>query len=453
MAPAPKKPVPHGWVDRLRALWDGRILEALAGQAWGRRVHNGVAFLFLVSRGFVNNRGPMRAAALAYTTLLALVPLLAVALSVSKNFLKETSADMVPRLLDTLVEKVAPQLDLVQAADNAGREATVARIQSFIENIDAGALGTVGTLLLVVVALRLLTTIENTFNDIWGVQHGRSMWRKIIYYWSTITLGPLLLVGSVYLTGRVEYLRQVGSLWSGTWVERAVLNLLPFVVLWIAFTLLYALMPNTAVRPRAAIIGGVVGGTLWQLNSLLSTLYVSRVVSYSAIYGGLGVLPIFLVGLYFSWLIVLFGAQVSFAAQHVQAFLQQRRTEQFDQAARELVACRLVLAACRCFLTGAPPPRVDQLAAELEVPIPLLNQVVHRLAQAGLLVEVADGDRGLVPGRAPATITVADVTQTLRSSAGAPSSPAEPVGQALAELQGAARAAPANRTFAQLAAE
>ncbi len=453
---------------RLQALWEGRIVEALAGKAWSRRVHDTIVFLFLVVRGFVDNRGPTRAAALSYTTLLALVPLLAVMLSVSKNFLKETSADVVPRLLDQAVAKVAPQLELVASGEktaatsnqvalsSSARRETVQQIQSFIDTIDAGALGTVGTLLLVVVAVQLLTTVENTFNDIWGVQRGRTIWRKVVYYWSTITLGPLLLVGAMYLTGRLEYLRQVGSLWSGTWVERLFLNLIPFAVLWVGFTLMYALMPNTYVRPRAAFIGGVVGGTLWQLNSLLSTLYVSRVMTYSKIYGGLGVLPIFLVGVYFSWLIVLFGAQVSFAAQNVRAYLQQRLTEQFDQAARELTACRMVLAACRSFLKGEPPPRVEQIAESLKVPSQLLNQLVHRLTEAGVLSEVADGNGGLLPARAPEAITLADVLHVMRyrdGGAGAAlvSGSEEVLDKLLRDLKGAERNAPANLNLRDLA--
>ncbi len=454
---------PNGLMARLQALWEGRIIEALAGKTVGRRVHNTIAFLFLVIRGFMDNRGPMRAAALSYTTLLALVPLLAVMLSVSKNFLKEKSADVIPRLLNDAVTRIAPQLELVTATGAVAtnqvtmslqaRAETVTQIQSFIDRIDAGALGTIGTLLLVVVAIRMMTTIEKTFNDIWGVRKGRSMWRKIVYYWTTITLGPLLLIGAMYWTGKHEYLEQVGSLWGGTWIERFFLVMMPYVALWLGFTLMYALMPNTAVRPHAAFIGGVVGGTLWQLNSVLNTLYISRVVTYSKIYGGLGVIPIFLVGLYFSWLIVLFGAQVSFAAQNVRAFLQQRASELFDQTQRELTACRMVLAACRSFLQGEPPPRVNALAEELKAPSPLLNEISRLLMDAGILSEVADSETALMPARAPESITVADVLCVMRARAGVTPKDSEPLEKLLHDLEVAERRAPANWTFQQLAAK
>src|SRR5207244_6839827 len=124
------------------------------------------------------------------------------------------------------------------------------------------------------------------------------------------------------------------------WQHKLVLQVAPFAVLWVAFSLMYGLMPNTQVRVKAALAGGVFAGTLWQVNSWLSTLYVSRVVTYNKIYGALGVIPVLLVGLYFSWLIVLLGAQVAYATQHIRIYLQRRASERIDQRGRELVACR-----------------------------------------------------------------------------------------------------------------
>jgi membrane protein len=181
-------------------------------------------------------------------------------------------------------------------------------------------------------------TIEQTFNDIWGVQQGRSIWRQVVYYWTWITLGPLMILCAVAFTSTAEF-----SHWSDKFAflqgsERFLIALAPFVILWVGFGLLYGLMPNTRVRFHAALVGGIVGGTLWQLNSILNTMYMSRVVTFSKIYGALGILPVFLLGVYFSWLIVLFGAQVSFAVQNVHAFIQKRASERLDQAGRELLA-------------------------------------------------------------------------------------------------------------------
>lgn len=450
-------------------------LDVLSGRTAWHRVRKLAVFLWMVGRGFADNRCPMRAAALTYTTLLALVPLLVVALSVSKNLLRETTAEIVPRLLDRAIAMAVPQLELVPLPDDVAgppapgqtvlsakaRHEVVERIQAMLDEIDAGKLGAIGGFFLVVVALRLMTTIENTFNDIWGVTRGRSLWRKIVYYWTAITLGPLLLIVTIALTGRLEYLRAYGEWALSAPVTRWLLNLAPFAVAWVAFALLYALMPNTRVRPIAALAGGFVGGTLWQLNSLLSTMYVSRVVTYSKIYGSLGIIPVFLLGVYFAWLIVLFGAQVSYAAQNVHLYIQRCAMAAIDQLQRERLGCRLVAVACHAFLTGQRAPIISDLSRAWNAPPQLLNQLVTKLVRGGLLHEVAGEDTGLQPARPPETITLADALLALRTSQ-PPTPPAntasaetpvpdDPVERALAELYRQERACAANLNFRDLA--
>lgn len=420
------------WWNRLRHVVHEILTENISPRPVIHRLRTVVYFFVLVWRGFVVNRCPIRAAALSYTTLLALVPLLAVGVSVSKNFLHESSSEFVPRLMDKLFESVALTPD-----DEARQEATE-KIQTFIDNINTGTLGTVGTVLLVFVTLQLLATIEQTFNDIWGIEQGRSFWKRIVYYWATVTLGPVLLFVAVYWTGRREFSQ-----------------LLPYAVLWLAFSLMYALMPNTQVRPAAAIAGGLFAGTLWQVNSWLSTLYVSRAVSFHQIYGTLGVLPVLLVGLYFSWMIVLLGAQVAYAAQNVRAYLQQRAGERIDQRGKELLACRAVYAACECFLQNRPPPTVEDIAERTGAPPQWLNQLIHRLHEQKILTRSGDDASGVVPARPPESITLADVVQAVRVVPGAVVLPRATGGIAgleklLDELHAAERSTTGNQTFARL---
>ena len=458
------------WLAKARQFLEEFPAEGVGTRPLLRKLRTIAHFIHLVVRGFIDNRCPLRAAALCYTTLLALVPLLAVVFSVSKSFLRESSANVVPKVLDAIVEKVAPQLEYLPAEGQAtgttpkghvvvsaqARQQVVATIQSFIGNIDAGKLGTVGMVLLALVAVRLLMTIEQTFNDIWGVHKGRSMWRKIVYYWTSITLGPIVLLTALTVTGTAEFASVLGKLSIVPGFERVLLQLAPYVILWVGFAFMYGLMPNTRVRFPAALIGGIVGGTLWQLNSLLNTMYISRVVTYSKIYGALGIVPVFLVGLYFSWLIVLLGAQVAFAAQNVHTYMQQRASEKIDQACQELLGCRVVLHACHCFLHALKPPTAEELAGRLRAPLQALNQLVPRLIEGGVLVEVADGEGGLQPARPPESITVADVLHVLRTNDGTygddlqrPAS--EPVEQLLFDLSAALRANPANARFSELA--
>jgi membrane protein len=457
-------------LDRARQFLEDLPTEGVSPRPIVQKLREAVQFLWLVWRGFSQNRCPVRAAALSYTTLLALVPLLAVVLSISKNILHDSSADLVPKLMDKMVSVVAPELEFMPMPESTAgppapgqavvsrraRQEAVTEIQNFIDNIHAGTLGVVGSAFLFVVAIRLLMTIEQTFNDIWGIAHGRSIWRKVVYYWTTITLGPLLLLLAMYLTGRAEFLNVVGKLAIAPGFETFLLHMTPFGVLWIGFSLGYALMPNTQVRPSAAIAGGIFAGTLWQLNNLLSTLYVSRVVTYSKIYGALGIIPVLLVGLYFSWLIVLLEAQVSYAAQNIRSYLQQRASERIDQEGRELLACRVVLMACHNFMRGLKPPSMQEVADQLRASPQWLNRLVHRLTEGGVLSEVSGDAPGLLPARPPETITVADVLHVVRTNNGVCGETPESasthgsVKSMLGELYAAGRASPANLPFSEL---
>jgi membrane protein len=434
-----------------------------------RWLHTAWHFSQQVVLGFLDKRGPLRSAALCYTTLLALVPLLAVVFSVSKSFLRESSAEVAPQFIDMIVAKVAPQLEVlpatgatnvavragqVKVSDDARRE-VVQSIQQFIGNIDAGTLGTIGTLALIIVAIQLLMTIEQTFNDIWGVAKGRSIWRKVIYYWASVTLGPLVLLTALTMTGSAEFADTLNKFVHVPFLERFLFKAIPYAILWLGFGALYGLMPNTTVRWWAATAGGLVAGTLWQLNSILNTMYLSRVVTYSKIYGSLGIIPVFLIGVYFSWMIVLFGAQVSFAVQNHTAYLQQRASERLDQLGRERLACRLVLLVCRQFLNSLPPLTIEEISRRLTVPGSLIRRLTTRLAEAGILTTTGTEPARIQPARLPDTFTVADVLHVLRTNNGGAASATRDddiVESLLGDLRAAERAASSNLRFSDLAA-
>src|SRR5439155_3691829 len=190
----------------------------------------------------------------------------------------------------------------------------------------------------VVVAIMLLATIEDTFNDIWGVTRGRSWFRRFVQYWTTISLGPLVLALIVGLVSSTFFQTGRHTLETLPVVRQM---LLPFAIVSAAFALFYKLMPNTQVHWRAATIAGVVGGTLWLLLNILNAFQFSKVVGMSRIYGTLALIPIFLLGLYFSWLILLFGAQVAYAVQNRKVYLQERIAESANQRGREFVALRV----------------------------------------------------------------------------------------------------------------
>jgi membrane protein len=442
--------------------------KGIGGANWelsrlGRFAH----FWLMVARSFSRNRCPVRAAALAYTTLLALIPMLAVALSVSTSILKTEGEGRISHFIDEFVDSVTPPAMLstnsapgnAQAAGNgqgssvtngavaqagsatnnasgnggtnsaptqaaadakyvAARTQVAETIHGFIQNTSSGTLGVTGTILLVFVAISMLSRVESTFNDIWGVSQGRSWFARIVQYWAVITLGPVLLAVALGLASgpHLQLTKRIFD--SMPFIGSLLFQLLPVLVLCLAFALLYMLMPNTKVHWQAALAGGLVGGVLWHLNGYFSVLYVSRVVTNSKIYGSLAMIPVFMIGLYFGWLILLFGAQVAYAYQNRAAYVQEKQAENVNQRGREFVALRLMACIGRRFHYGETPVTVQEMASQLTVPTRLVQQIMQILLAARLVVEVAGNETGYAPARPLETISCHDVLTALRAGQG-----------------------------------
>jgi membrane protein len=323
----------------------------------------------------------------------------------------------------TLLEEALPR-HLAKSAGADARQKVKGHIQSFIENINSGGLGILGALGLIVTAIMLLSTIEETFNDIWGVKRGRNWLTRAEHYTAIIFWGPLLLVCATGLSigGQAEKLQQ--SLLQtlpapiGDWAIIGMVFLAPFVISWIVFSLLYLMIPNTKVDWTAALVGGLIACALWHVNNSLNVSVASRAVNWSKIYGPLGALPVFLVGLYFSWFILLCGAQVAYTFQFRRSYLQERQTESVNQRGREFVALRMAAVIGEHFQEGKPAPTAGEIAELLGVPVRLVHQVGELLLAAGLMTRVATEEVSYLPGRPLERITVHDVLLAMRAGHG-----------------------------------
>jgi membrane protein len=435
-----------------------------------------VAYFWIhVIKSFQRNRGPVRAAALAYTSILSLIPVLAVVVSISTGFLqRDKGGTTVNDLLEKFVAYVAPQLDLIQEDPATGamnRKAVVQKIQSYIETMNSGTLGLTAGIALVFIAVMMLSNVEATFNDIWGATRGRTWSARVVQYWAAISLGPIFIVTAVALTSvgtakntgippastneiklltniavtnitaetserisRAIAVSPTGGITTNVVVRPAKLTFmekvnlyfgdskigpfLSFIVLSVFLTLFYRLMPATKVKWDAALVGGFVGGGLLQLNNLFNVIYLSKVISYSKIYGSLGAVPIFLLGLYFSWMIILLGAQVGYAYQNKQAFEQERQADAINQRGREFVALRLMTYIGQKFYLGEKPPTRLEIANAIGVPSQVASQILNCLVGSKLLVEVMGEETKYAPGRPIDKITVEDVLCALRVGQG-----------------------------------
>jgi membrane protein len=243
-----------------------------------------------------------------------------------------------------------------------------------------------------------------------------------------ITLGPIAMFSVIYLVSTeyfkigpetLETLPLVGK-WV-VWALPFVPKLLAFVLLSILFALLYKVMPNTEVNWRAALMGGLVGGSLWLMLNIINAVNLSRVVGMSKIYGtALGIIPIFLIGLYFSWLIMLFGGQVAYAFQNRGVYLQEKKAESVNQRNREYVALRVITLIAQRFDQAVKPPTVLEIATELSIPSRLVGRVLQPLVEAGLVLEATGGKNEVnyAPARPTESITCYDVLQALRVGGG-----------------------------------
>lgn len=379
-------------------------------------------FCVRVYNGFLRNRCLVRAAALAYTTVLALVPLLAIAVSVSTALLKNEGDEPIRKLVDQVVGKVAPMLDLKMGDDETAavsRATVVKQIFDFISRFKSATLGVASILMFIFVATSLLGTIETTLNDIWGVSQGRSWLTRTMAYWVVLSLGPLLLTAAFSLTSISQvqatraFLQEVGGL--KTLLERFIY---PCLILTFIFTMLYRLMPNTQVTWEAAAVGGTVAGVLLQVNSLLNVMHVTRVVRDAKLYGGLATVPLFLAGVYLSWVIVLLGAQVAYAYQNRRTYIQQRLAESINQRSREFVAVRLITYIGERFQSGKKAATSVEMAEDLGVPLRLVSQMLGVLAENHLIAELSGEQCGYSPARPLEKITLDDVLRALRVGRG-----------------------------------
>jgi membrane protein len=473
-----------------RDVWSRELTTLPTFRRWAYKT---ARVVYLAATNFVKDRCTWRASALTYITVLSLVPMLAFAFSVAKGLgaYEKLRQGTIDPLLDSTfgpgteaggIEDVA--LEGAPAAPEAGEQdtgaaaagdnsvpasdETVASVQGaevreaidtvlhFVQETNVASLGVFGLLIVVWTVLSLLGSVERSFNDIWGVSRSRTLARKLSDYLSTIVLVPLFLVSATGLANMGRSARLLE--WLGIDISRAGLSflvVLPVVALGFAFA--YVFMPNIRVRISSALLGGIVGGTLWQVFQVAHLKLQLGVANYNAIYSTFAALPIFLFWVYASWVTVLLGAEVAAAHQNEASHRQVVRARDYDQSLKRVVALRLAVRLARGFLTGTPPRSEEQLAEDLGVPTRTLDEVVVALRAGGLLA-LAESDDELgrvVLTRDPRRVRVQDVYDGLDGVAGPADLPAaDPLDQSLDRALRAydteRRASPANRTLSQL---
>jgi membrane protein len=359
----------------------------------GRRLLNHwLRVVYLATRGFYEDACLIRAAALTYITILSLVPLLAFSFAVAKGmgFYKDLIEGSIKPFLDRTFG-AAPEttVPLAEARVEGGLavRGAIEQVLSFVDGTQVSGLGAVGLLLLLYTVIKLLSTVEESFNHIWGAQRARSPVRKLTDYLAMVVVTPILIFAATGITTAAESSMIVGyaqsELHLGGILE-AGLRLAPLLSIWIAFAFVYLAMPNARTRWRSAMVGALVGGTLWQLALVVQIQFQVGVARYNAIYASFAALPIFLIWVQTSWITVLLGAEVCFAHQSAASYYPDSPAAG-SLRERERIALRALARIGARSLRGEPAASAPELARALGVSLRPLELVLGELVDGGLL--------------------------------------------------------------------
>jgi len=398
-------------MQRLITFFTKDIWRIRAGDLskWRYTLLQYLRIFILAVRGFASDSCSLRASALTFYTIMSVVPVVAMGFGIAKGF------GMEKLLREQITKNLQGQEEV---ANNI-----IAFSEKLLKNAQGGIVAGIGIALLLWTVIKVLGNIEKSFNHIWGVERSRGLIRKFTDYMSMMLICPILLVMSsgitVVLRTEVDTIamkfHELG-LGAVTPLFFVLLSLLPLVIGWVVFGLVYIFMPNTKVNVKSGMVAGIVAGTLFQIVQIIYVVFQVGVNKYGAIYGSFAALPLFLVWLQLSWLVVLFGAELSFAHQNVETYEFEPDCMAASSHFKRLISLRTAQDLVRNFAGGGTPKTAAEISHELGAPIRLMQEILRKLVDGGILSEARMGesrDAGYQPARAIDTITIASVVDAL----------------------------------------
>jgi len=356
----------------LKDIWHLSLKGRHRGFRW---IIQHIRIFLLASRGFAKDNVQLRASALTFYTLLSIVPVLAMIFGIAKGF------GFQEHLKSTLEQNLTSQQAVLKEV--------MAFADKMLANVKGGFIAGAGLVVLVWTVMNLLGNIENSFNNIWQIKKSRGISRKLSDYISLIVIAPILVFLSSGFT-----ISQINDYFNNAFiisyigpVIKFLVWFLSFSIIWFVFTLLYIVMPNTKVKFGSAFIGGIIAGTLfhvWQWAYVKLQVFLS---GYGAIYGSFAALPLFLFWLQYSWLIVLLGAEISFASQNVENYEFETDTTHISSYNRRLLSLLITHHIIKNFAHAHPAQTASEIAEVLDVPVRLVREIIYELQEADILSE------------------------------------------------------------------
>ncbi len=350
-------------------------------------------------REFIQDRCLLMASSLTYTTILTVVPLMAVSLSwFSRLKLSEEE------VRDFLSRYLFPNARLFNTIQE--------NIEKFSKN--TATLSTLGTIVLFIATYSMINTMEKTLNSIWHVTEKRGLWDKVSSFWLTLTLAPILIGLSLFMTARLKTLPVVGTILESPLVKASLVYIIPFLLIWFAFFMVYKLLPYTRVGTKPAMIGGMIGAAFFSFFKWGFALYITHFSTYSKIYGALAAIPAFLLYLFLVWIIVLLGAEFSYVLQYPELYRHSSSQAFRPENYRGYLALRAMGEIVRRFRKGETPARVLEISQQLGVAYEWMEQLLLQLKRSGMIQNLEGMRDAFIPARDPERIPVSQVIEMVR---------------------------------------
>ncbi|MDI9433249.1 MAG: YhjD/YihY/BrkB family envelope integrity protein [Planctomycetota bacterium] len=369
------------------------------------------------------NRAGQQAASLSYYTIFGLVPLAIVVLLIFQSF--PAYQDIGDRVKQFAYEQLhLTKIEYSQNEENPDEKVMLTDyldsiIQRFFGGVSSKSLSLLSAVLVIWAALALLSTIERAFNHIWHVSRGRSFLHRMINYWALLTLGPLLVGVGIYVTTQYAAIRDIETT---VLAYRIVPVILSYLLSLLAFFLLYFVLPSTKINPAAALWGAAVAALVWSFAKHGFSTYVTQFIPYSKIYGVLGLIPLSVFWIHITWLIALFGLQLTYTTQHLKT-LDAAEIESSKNGKQEyfitndLTVINIAREIARTFARDEGPLSCEALCNRLRLPLELGDDILEYLVKARLLVKTSEPQVGFVPARDPEHITLSEISEALAAAA------------------------------------
>lgn len=392
----------------------------------------------LTFQGLRRNKIPVQAAALTFYSLIGLGPLIAFGIMISGFLLEQDIQDpsgiqqdsIVVQKITDAIAFAAPQIAVnVDSGNGEGARTQIdpkmlELINNFSNAAKSGTVGAVGSLMLLFIGIQVLTSIEGSFNSLWGVSEGRKLGERIVTYWTFISLGAVLGTAALSLLATNAIIHFAENLPFGSEITKVINYTTPvaaFLIIVVLIAFFFRFIPNTKVEWKPALIGALLVMLLLNLYNMLSFLYVQRVVDTRSLYGSVGIIVVLMLGLYVFWLLILFGGQVTYAVQNADFLTNENAWQKTSERSREIISLAVLLTVAQRFNNCAPPVRLSELHKMLRVPSHILNSSINRLIAIGYINEIEsktredERDPALQPSRPLNEIPLAEFKSTFES--------------------------------------